>query len=174
MRVRKRRHPASRRAASAEPPLRVMGAPLNLVLGAALRRIARDAPDVFDRLGPHRRSAFLIAPEGLPAAFRLEPDPHHGRVTLVAQDDPRPVAARIAGTLPDLLALFCGAEDADAAFFHRRVEVEGDTAAVVALHNALEAADLGLADLIGAPRAIRPRLNTGLAALVRAAQARNA
>jgi predicted lipid carrier protein YhbT len=136
------------------------------VLNAALRRVARENPTVFDRLGAYDEAAFLIVPTGSPFAFRLEPGAGRGRVTAVRPDDARPVAATIRGPLVDLVSLFAGVYDADAAFFARRIEVAGDTGAVVALHNALEAADLGLGDLVGGPRRLRPHLNAGLAALL--------
>ncbi len=53
--------------------------------------------------------------------------------------------------MEDLLALFDGSLDADSAFFGRTVQVDGDTGAVVALHNALEAANLSMTDLLGLP-----------------------
>jgi predicted lipid carrier protein YhbT len=62
-----------------------------------------------------------------------------------------------------LLALFDGRCDADSAFFSRRIRVDGDTRAVVALHNTLEAAELTLADLLGVGPPFRDRLNAGLA-----------
>ena len=121
---------------------------------------------MFERLGEYRNATFLIVPAGAPIAFRLEPSAVRGRVSAVLQDDSQPVTATIRGPLLELVALFAGVGDADATFFARRIEVEGDTGAIVALHNALEAADLGVADLIGAPAPLRPRLNAGLAMLV--------
>ena len=125
--------------------------PVDLVLSAAVRRVARCAPGVFERLGEFQSCAFLIAPTELPVAFRLEPNPVAGRVRVVRRTDRGPFAARIAGPLAELLGLFDGSLDADAAFFNRSIQIEGDTGAVVALHNTLEAADLSLADLLGVP-----------------------
>jgi predicted lipid carrier protein YhbT len=144
--------------------------PISLAISAALRRVARRNPEVFDRLGEFQRAAFLIAPAELPIAFRLEPDAHRGRVTVVSRHDAQPVVARICGPLAELLALFDGSQDADAAFFARTIVVEGDTSAVLALHNTLEAAELSLADLLGAPAFARALLNRGLAVLLRAAR----
>lgn len=172
------RRPAGRtqghRKWTAPPPSRrpALAAPLEVVLGATLRRVAGENPAAFDRLGAYRDAAFLIIPNGAPVAFRLEPAGRQGRVTVVQPDDPRPVAASVRGPLVDLIALFAGVYDADAAFFARRIEVDGDTSAIMALHNALEAADLGVGDLIGAPRHFRPRLNASLAALLTLARAR--
>lgn len=144
-------------------------APAEIVLTAALRRIARRNGAVFERLGPYRNSGFVIAPSDLPVAFRLTPSGADGRIAVVRPADPGPFAARICGPLLDLLDLFDGSLDADAAFFSRTLLVEGDTAAVVALHNALEAADLGLVDLLGLPVG-RGAAEAALSRLARAAR----
>ncbi|MDO8297248.1 MAG: SCP2 sterol-binding domain-containing protein [Caulobacter sp.] len=144
--------------------------PVELALTAALRRAARVRPEVFDRLGRFRDAAFLIAPSDLPVAFRLTPRAAGGRVTVVRRGDPEPCAARISGPLVELLGLFDGSLDADAAFFGRRIDVDGDTGAVVALHNALEAADMSLAELLGLPRFGRRLADLGLDAMLRAAR----
>lgn len=170
MRVRRRRTPGLETRARAA--ITLAGLPLNLALGAALRRVGRRDPEAFERLGAFRSAAFLIVPTEAPFAFRLEPDPRRGRVTVVGRDDPSPVAARIRGPLVELLGLFDGSQDADSAFFHRSIVVEGDTGAVLALHNALEAAELSLADLLGAPHWIEAPANRALAALLRAARGR--
>jgi predicted lipid carrier protein YhbT len=110
---------------------------------------------VFERLGEARAAAFLIVPDELPLAFRLEPDGIRSRVRILAPERAGPCTTRIAGRLGDLLALFDGTLDADAAFFARRVRVEGDTTALTALHNALEAAELELVDLAPLPEPLR-------------------
>ncbi len=134
------------------------------VLTAGLRRTARRRPEIFERLGSAREAAFVIAPTDLPVAFRLRPAGRGGEVRVVRHEDAGPCAARVSGPLPLLLALMDGSSDADGAFFSRQVRVEGDTEAVVALHNTLEAADLDLADLLGAPSALRGPLRAVLAA----------
>lgn len=124
--------------------------PVEQLLSAALRRAARQR-GLVDRLGEYRSAAFRIAPNDLPVAFSLEPDGGRGRVRVVRHTDPGRYVATISGPLLELLGLFDGSQDADAAFFGRMLRVDGDTEAVVALHNALEAADLSMADLIGVP-----------------------
>jgi len=147
--------------------LMLFNPPVNLLLGAALRRVARLNPDVFDRLGKFQRAALLIAPTEMPVAFRLEPAADRGRVTVVRPDDSAPIVARISGPLEELIGLFDGSRDADSAFFSRSIDVQGDIDAVVALHNALEAAELTLADLLGVPAFARAALDRGLAFALR-------
>lgn len=137
--------------------------PVEFALTQALRRVARCRPDAFERLGGHRDSAFVIAPDELPVCFRIEPRGPRGAVRVVRRSDPRRCAARISGPLATLLGLFDGSSDADASFFGRTVRVQGDTDAVVALHNSLEAAELDLADLAG-PAAPALRLFASLVA----------
>ncbi|USQ94459.1 ubiquinone anaerobic biosynthesis accessory factor UbiT [Caulobacter sp. RL271] len=136
--------------------------PPSAFLTLSLRRLARAHPEAFVRLGEHAQRIYLIAPTDLPLAFCLRPAGTEGAIRLVAAGDAPEAAVRIRGALLDLLQLFDGTMDADAAFFSRRIQVEGDTSALVALHNALEAADLTLADLIGAPRPTRDLVNRGL------------
>lgn len=134
------------------------------VLTAAVRGVAGRRPEVFERLGDARRAEFVIAPTDFPVAFRLRPDGPAGQVRVVRRDDPEPCAARITGPLVLLLSLLDGSADADAAFFSRRVRIEGDTDATVALHNTLEAAELSLADVLGVWPPLREPLTRGAGA----------
>lgn len=136
--------------------------PPGAVLTLSLRRLARSHPEAFARLGEHAQRLYVIAPTDLPLAFCLRPALSQGEVRLVLAKHAPEAAVRVSGPLADLLQLFDGTLDADAAFFSRRIQVQGDTSAVVALHNALEAADLTLADLIGAPKPARDIVNRGL------------
>lgn len=149
-------------------PMMALRAPVELSLGRALRRVARRQPEVFERLAAYHAATFLIAPTGWPVAFALSPRPD-GEVKVVRADAPGPFAARIEGRLGDLLDLFDGSLDADSAFFRRAIQVEGDTSAVVALHNTLEAADLTMADLLGPPFAA-PWFEEGVRAMRKAAR----
>lgn len=144
--------------------------PVEQLLRLALRRAARRR-GLIDRLGKYRSAAFRIAPTDLPVAFSLEPDAGRGRVRVVRHTDPGRYAATVSGPLLELLGLFDGSLDADAAFFGRTLRIDGDTEAVVALHNALEAADLSMADLAGVPFG-RNLFNAAVADLRRAALSR--
>ncbi len=112
---------------------------------------------------------FRVAPTDFPVAFDLSPHPTHGRVSVVRSSARHCGVARISAPLVDLLALFDGSLDADAAFFSRSIQVEGDIGAAMALHNALESAELRLADLLAPPLG-RTLLNTLLEALVTVAR----
>lgn len=154
-------------------PLRVLGAPVEAALTQALRSAGRRRPSAFARLGPHRGSCFRLQAAGAPVAFEITPDPRSGAVRIVEAGGESAAVATVVAPMADLLALFDGSLDADAAFFSRAITVEGDIGAVMALHNALESAELGLADLLPLPFG-RSRLNRLLGRMLAEARRRTA
>lgn len=146
--------------------------PAEILLTASLRSVARRQPEAFDRLGPVRHATIRISPADLPVAFEMRPDGLAGSIRVVRPDsDASAVSARISGPLLTLLALFDGRGDADGAFFQRCIDIDGDTAAILALHNALEASELTMADILGLPRGFDPALQTALSVVGRWHQA---
>jgi O2-independent ubiquinone biosynthesis accessory factor UbiT len=142
--------------------------PAEILLTASLQSIARRQPEAFDRLGPVRHATIRISPADLPVAFEMRPDGVAGSIRVVRPDsDAGAASARISGPLLTLLALFDGRGDADGAFFQRRIDIDGDTAAILALHNALEASELTMADILGLPRGFDPMLQTALSVVGR-------
>lgn len=138
--------PTGRRDSLATLALMAGRGPVEAALGSAMRGLARARPAVFERLGEAKTATFVIAPADLPIVFRLEPDGEASRVRVRPPGESGGDVV-IRGRLAVLLRLFDGGRDADAAFFAREISVTGDTAAVMALHNALEAADLNLLEL---------------------------
>ena len=122
--------------------------PIGWLLTRALRDLGRRRPEVFERLGEHRRRVFVIEPTDLRVAFRVVPDGAAARVTLVdgatAEGD-----VFVAGPILTLLGLLDGTFDGDALFFSRTIAVRGRTEALLALRNAIEDAELRPSDLLG-------------------------
>ncbi|MCC7048432.1 MAG: SCP2 sterol-binding domain-containing protein [Alphaproteobacteria bacterium] len=157
--------PASPYTASEDTPFRAPVLPLSLALciapgglvDAALSTISavarRRHPRLFARLEPLGPTGILIDPVDLPVVFHLEID--GARTTLRAlargQDMEERPRTTVRGPLSALLDLLEGRVDGDALFFARRLAVEGDTAPVVALRNALEAEPVKLDALVLAP-----------------------
>lgn len=166
--TRSRSGPRLRQGLWADAMLALRG-PVEAALTHAVRRLAQHRPEVFERLGPYQGATFRIAPTDLPVAFDLTPGLSRGAVRVVRRTASGTTVARIDAPLVDLLALFDGSLDADAAFFTRTLQVEGDIAAVMALHNALEAADLRLLDLAPLPTG-GERVNRVLERMVRRAR----
>lgn len=118
-------------------------APLSVALTRLTQNMAGRHDAMFRRLGEHANARFLLDPTDLPVTLCLEPRAGRPRVTLHRR---APSAdARIAGPLAALIGLVHGAYDGDALFFSRDLVIEGDTAAALALRNAVDDAELDLA-----------------------------
>lgn len=128
------------------PPLAPQAA--SLALTAFLRRIARRNPAILARLGPHERARFLIDVTDGPLLLVMEPGRRritaHPRAATPAHD------AAIRGRLAPFLSMLHGVEDGDALFFQGDLQISGDTAAVLALRNALDCAELDLTEELAA------------------------
>lgn len=117
--------------------------PLQFVLGGFLARILARNPGLLDRLGEHRRARFGIRPVDLPFAFVVEAAPPR---LSVRRELPQGLDAYVSASLADLLALVEGRVDGDALMFSRALTIEGDVEAVLALRNAIDDAQLDLAE----------------------------
>ncbi len=109
-----------------------------------LRRIAQRKPSILSRLGPHQGSRVLIDLRDSPLVLLMEPGAR--RITAHPRRTEPPHDAAIRGRLSAFLAMLHGAEDGDALFFSGELEISGDTAAVLALRNALDDAELDLTE----------------------------
>lgn len=116
--------------------------PLAQALTMLARRLVAHHPGLIERLGVYTDRRFAIDPTDLPITLLLRPDRTAMRITLHRRP---PIAdARIAGPLAALLGLVHGVWDGDALFFSRDLVIEGDTAAALALRNAIDDAELDL------------------------------
>lgn len=106
--------------------------------------LRRRHPGAFNRLAELPDAEILVDPVDLPMAFIMRLGPKGLRLRLAhragAQAD-----AVIRGSFRHLLDLLEGRTDGDALFFSRDLSIEGDTAAVVALRNAVDGEDIDLA-----------------------------
>lgn len=125
--------------------------PIELILTASVRRLAVKRPEIFRKIGRFGTSIYVIAPSDLPFVFRLTPLDADGAVKIVSKNDESPFSVRVSGRLATLVGLFDGSVDADSSFFGRDIRMEGATDAALALHNALEAAELRASDILGLP-----------------------
>ncbi len=122
------------------------------IVESAAKRLAemvwRRHPGLLDRLDLSEPKFFCIDPTDLPFAFalRLDPTGLDLRVSDEVVDDP--VTATIRGSLLALIDLAEGRVDGDTLFFTRALEFEGDTEAVLALRNALDAEDINVREVI--------------------------
>lgn len=119
---------------------------LQPILRRVVTRIAKRHPELFDRLGPHTQSTFVIDPIDFPFALCLRPDSTNPSFKAVARTRIPGHEARIAGKFLTLLRLIDADLDGDALFFSRDLIISGNTEAVVSLRNALDDVDASIAE----------------------------
>jgi O2-independent ubiquinone biosynthesis accessory factor UbiT len=145
---------------------RVMGvlpaAPLELICNAVMVSVLTRYPGIQQRLGEHAGKSFAVDPIDCPFAFVLEPRHDKPRLRVVSSLGPGGHDARISGAALVLLGLLDGTYDGDALFFTRDLTIEGDTAAVLALRNAIEDAELDPGRILGVPERMSPLIGGGL------------
>lgn len=115
-----------------------MSAPVGPLLNYVIRRLAILHPSIFDRLGPHVSTDYIIDPVELPFALHLRPDPENLVFRAVHRTALPPYDAFIRGGFGTLFDLIDSGSDGDAAFFSRDLTISGNTEAVVRLRNALD------------------------------------
>ncbi len=140
--------------------------PLELLCRQLADNVAAARPSLAARLAEHAGAVFAIDPTDCPFAFVLTV--RHGRPSIAVRRDLHgiPCAARIAAPLLVLLGLIDGSYDGDALFFSRDLVIEGDTAAVLALRNALDDAEFDPATVAGVPVPMRDAFNRGAEVLL--------
>lgn len=124
--------------------LRTLPLPVvNTVLQRLMLEVVRGHPEMRERLGPYAATTFLIQPTDIPIQFCLRLD---SPAPIVCQRRPATCAwdARIAGPFVAFLAMVHGVLDGDALFFSRDITIEGNTDAVLAIRNAIDAAEIDL------------------------------
>jgi predicted lipid carrier protein YhbT len=120
-------------------------APLSLLLTRLARQLMRRNPGLQRRLGENARCRFLLDLTDLPFLLLLEPGGATPRVSAISRLRPPAHDTRIAGLTSAFLGMLHGSLDGDALFFSRDLVIEGDTAAGLALRNAIDDAELDLA-----------------------------
>ena len=137
-------------------------APLEFTANALMVSVLARYPGMQRRLGAYADKSFAVDPIDCPFAFILQPCRKKPRLRVVSSLDPVAYDARIAGAALVLLGLLDGTYDGDALFFSRDLVIEGDTAAVLALRNAIEDAELDPGRILGVPERVSPLVGGGL------------
>ena len=143
-------------------------APLTFAAGRVLENALARHSSMLSRLGEHATKRFAIDPVDCPFGFILEANALNPRLVAVSSVTTHSWDARIAAPLLVLLGLADGRYDGDALFFTRDLVIEGDTAAVLALRNAIEDSDFEPADALGAPETLAPLITTSFRRLTAA------
>jgi predicted lipid carrier protein YhbT len=104
--------------------------------------ILRRHPSLRAALAPLAGTSIGIAPRDLPVALVIDCTADQPRLMLKRSLDANDATAVIRGTFLTLIDLCDGRIDGDAAFFARQLSFDGSAAAVVALRNALDGANI--------------------------------
>ncbi|MCJ7996483.1 SCP2 sterol-binding domain-containing protein [Rhizobium cremeum] len=124
-------------------PLDLMPLPvIERATGMLFRRMLKEHPNLFERLGEHKAKRFAFLPSDLPLAFIV--DPARPSITVKRKSSAPQADASVGGPLFLLLALLEGRCDADALFFSRDLVVTGDMEAMLAMRNALDDCNIDL------------------------------
>jgi len=121
-------------------PLPILAPIMNRIAGQSVHRHQA----LFARLGEHSSKGFQIDPVDLPFVFFLQPVTNAPSFKMYRRGKCPQWDGRIAGPLAALLGMIHGAYDGDALFFSRDITLEGDTAAILALRNAIDNCELDL------------------------------
>lgn len=124
-------------------------APLSLLLTILSQQLLRRHPGLLRRLGAHAQRRFLLDLTDFPFLLLLEPGGHAPKVTAYTRHRAVAHDVRIAGLTAAFMGMLHGSLDGDALFFSRDLAIEGDTAAGLALRNAIDDAELDLAVELG-------------------------
>lgn len=127
-------------------PVRLMQPILNGLLSIILRR----HPNCLERIADWGKAHILIDPTDLPLTILLRPDPRHPSLTALSRENPVEADAVIRGTLAALIELVEGRVDGDSLFFSRELIIEGNIEVILALRNAVDAADINVISDISA------------------------
>ena len=124
-------------------PLDLMPLPvIERATGMLFRRMLKEHPNLFERLGEHKAKRFAFLPADLPIAFIV--DPAAPAIRVQRKSSVPHADASVEGPLFLLLALLEGRCDADALFFSRDLVVTGDMEAMLAMRNALDDCNIDL------------------------------
>ncbi|KAF0113555.1 MAG: putative lipid carrier protein [Rhodospirillaceae bacterium] len=123
-------------------------APLQGILTALLHLILHERPALFAPLHTGERLVYLIDPVDFPFVFVFEPTKDPPVLRVQRDGDGVQPSATITTPFEVLFDLLAGKIDGDAVFFSRALTIGGDTAAVVALSNVLDGAEIDLGPMV--------------------------
>lgn len=118
--------------------------PFDRMLARLMRLLMRRHPGVFKRMRDYSGRSLLIVPDEIGFDFFLKFEGEKSSLTASRRSATPATDAVIRGALPGLIGLLEGREDGDALFFSRALTIEGDTALVLALRNAVDGAAIDL------------------------------
>jgi len=117
---------------------------IQILLNHSLRKMHNKYPRIFAKIAEKEDVSFLIVPLDLPFNFYLIVSKDNPSLSVERKDCDFTADATIKATLFNLLNMFEGKLDGDAAFFSKSLVIEGSTAAIVALRNAIDSENINI------------------------------
>jgi len=139
--------------------------PLELIARRLLANAVAARPSFAERLSEHAGRRFAVDPVDCPFVILMSPGKARADLRVVRRTAAGDYDARIAAPLVVLIGMIDGTYDGDALFFSRDLVIEGDTAAVLALRNAIENAELDPSTVLGLPRSLKGPFNSAARAM---------
>lgn len=124
---------------------------IGLILNRVANKIYRNHPAMAERLEPIVNSSFFINITNLPfnVFFTIE---ENGIAVKALHNSAQPDAdLHITSDLASLVSIFEGDEDGDKLFFSRKLQIKGNSEALVTLRNAIDSQDINIVEEISAP-----------------------
>jgi len=122
-----------------------------LILNSVANKIYRNHPSMAERLQPIINSSFFVKITNLPfnVFFTIE---EKGVAVKALHNSEQPTAdLTISSDLTSLVNIFEGDEDGDKLFFSRKLQINGNSEALVTLRNAIDSQDINIVEEISAP-----------------------
>lgn len=140
--------------------------PISRALSQLAGSLMARHPAILQRLDGYQATRFLLDFTDLPLVLLVHPA--RAEVRALRRRQAPHADAWITGTLAAFLAMLHGVEDGDTLFFSGALQIGGDTAAVLALRNALDDAELDLsAEITAALPPLATPIRLGLPPLER-------
>ncbi len=129
--------------------------PLSLIqmfLRYCMKTMVENHRDLFTRLNSEEDSLdFIIQVKDLPFDFYMKTNLENPILLAIDKENNIEADAYIKSSLQDLLLMLEGKLDGDAAFFSKKLNIEGKTEHVVALRNALDSVEINVLEDLVAP-----------------------
>lgn len=117
---------------------------IQFFLSYSFKKMQMDYPNVFLKVAQNGEESFLIKPTDLPFNFYMVISQSGSGITVESKTSELTANATITASLADLLKMLEGKLDGDAAFFSKNLIIEGSTASVVKLRNAIDAENINI------------------------------
>jgi predicted lipid carrier protein YhbT len=118
---------------------------LNKFSKFAIKNMFVKHPKIFNKISSDSKDVLIaISPVDIPYIFMIIINNHKPDMFVVKSNSKIYFDAKITGNLKDLLMLFEGKIDGDAAFFSQKLKIEGNTTLILKIRNAIDSEEIDI------------------------------